>query len=129
LITNLLKVKLPFEPGTLAQAAGIGALADKEFLHKSLELNAHGLTFLSKALREMGLTVVPSEANFVMVVLPDAERAAQLTQELLKQGIIIRPLASFGLPNCVRISTGTAEDNQRCVDAIQKIEVPLSCNS
>ena len=129
LITNLLKVKLPFEPGTLAQAAGIGALADKEFLHKSLELNARGLTFLSKALGEMGLTVVPSEANFVMVVLPDAERATQLTQELLKQGIIIRPLASFGLPNCVRISTGTAEDNRRCVDAIQKIEVPLSCNS
>src|SRR5580704_5319742 len=118
LIANLLKVKLPFEPGTLAQAAGIGALADKEFLHKSLELNAHGLTFLSKALGEMGLTVVP-----------DPERTAQLTQELLKQGIIARPLASFGLPNCVRISTGTAEDNQRCVEAIQKIEVPLSCNS
>ena len=50
LIANLLKVKLPFEPGTLAQAAGIGALADKEFLHRSLELNAHGLRFLTTAL-------------------------------------------------------------------------------
>jgi histidinol-phosphate aminotransferase len=128
LIANLLKVKLPFEPSTLAQAAGIGALADREFLHKSLELNARGLKFLTKALGEIGLTVVPSEANFLMVVLPGAEQAAQLTDELLKQGIIIRPLASFGLPNCVRISTGTAEDNQRCVEAIQKLEVPLSCN-
>src|SRR5580698_7246234 len=114
LIANLLKVKLPFEPG---------ALADREFLHRSLELNAHGLRFLTTALGEMGLTVVPSEANFVMVVLPGAEQAARLTQDLLQQGIIIRPLASFGLPNCVRISTGTAEDNQRCVAAIQKLEV------
>jgi histidinol-phosphate aminotransferase len=129
LIANLLKVKLPFEPGTLAQAAGIGALADREFLHRSLELNAHGLKFLTTALGEMGLTVVPSEANFVMLVLPGAEHAARLTQELLQQGFIIRPLASFGLPNCVRISTGTAEDNQRCVAAIQKLEVSLSCNS
>src|SRR6202034_469753 len=123
LIANLLKVKLPFEPSTLAQAAGIGALADKEFLHKSLELNARGLKFLTKALREIGLTIIPSEANFVMAVLPSAEHAAQLTSELLPQGIIIRPLASFGLPNCVRISTGTADDNQRCVEAIQKLEV------
>ena len=129
LITNLLKVKLPFEPSTLAQAAGIAALADKEFLHKSLELNARGLKFLTSGLREIGLTVVPSEANFVMAVLPSAEHAAQLTNELVKQGIIIRPLASFGLPQCVRISTGTTEDNQRCVEAIQKLEVPLSCNS
>src|ERR1700689_3307454 len=128
LIANLLKVKLPFEPSTLAQAAGIGALADKEFLHKSLELNARGMKFLTATLRQMGLTVVTSEANFVMLVLPGTEQAAQFTGELLKQGIIIRALASFGLPNCVRISTGTMEDNQRCVEAIQKIEVPLSCD-
>ncbi len=129
LIGNLLKVKLPFEPGTLAQAAGIAALSDKEFLHKSLELNAHGLRFLSTSLSELGLTVVPSEANFLMIVLPGTDQAARLTNELLTQGIIIRPLASFGLPNCVRISTGTLEDNQRCVEAIKKLEVPLLCNS
>jgi histidinol-phosphate aminotransferase len=129
LISNLLKVKLPFEPSTLAQAAGIAALADKEFLHKSLELNARGLRFLATSLRAIGITVVPSEANFAMVVLPSAEDATRVTGELVTQGIIIRPLASFGLPNCVRISTGTTEDNQRCVEAIQKLEVPLSCNS
>jgi histidinol-phosphate aminotransferase len=129
LIGNLLKVKLPFEPSTLAQAAGIGALSDREFLHKSLELNAHGMKFLTTTLRGLGLTVVPSEANFVMIVLPSAGHAARLTEQLLTQGIIIRPLASFGLPNCVRISTGTAEDNERCVEAIQKLEVPSSCNS
>jgi histidinol-phosphate aminotransferase len=126
LISNLLKVKLPFEPSTLAQAAGVAALADKEFLHKSLEINARGLKFLTDGLREIGLTVVPSEANFVMVVLPDAAQAAQLTTDLLKQGIIIRPLAGWGLPNCIRISTGTDDDNQRCVETIQKLQVPLT---
>src|SRR6202162_1923371 len=129
LIRNLLKVKLPFEPSSVAQAAGIGALADKEFLHRSLELNARGLKFLTNSFREMGLTVVPSEANFVMTVLPVAEQAAQLNRELLAQGIIVRPLTSFGLPNCVRISTGTDEDNQRCVEVMQKSEVIAVCKS
>ncbi len=123
LIANLLKVKLPFEPSTLAQAAGIGALGDKEFLHRSLELNARGLKFISQSLREMGFTVVPSEANFAMVALAVGEQAAQMTRDLLAQGIIIRPLASFGLPHCVRISTGNDEENERCVEAIQKLAV------
>jgi histidinol-phosphate aminotransferase len=123
LIANLLKVKLPFEPSSLAQAAGIGALADREFLHRSLELNARGLKFFAAAFGELGLTVVPSEANFVMLVLSSAEQAAQLTHELLMQGIIVRPLSSFGLPHCIRISTGTDEDNQRCVDAMSSTSI------
>jgi histidinol-phosphate aminotransferase len=120
LISNLLKVKLPFEPSTFAQAAGIGALADKEFLHRSLELNARGLRFLSESLSEMGLEVIPSEANFVMVVLPREEKADQLFRELLTHGVIVRSLEAFGLPNCLRISTGTDEENKRCVSAMSK---------
>ncbi|HWQ52887.1 MAG TPA: histidinol-phosphate transaminase [Bryobacteraceae bacterium] len=121
LIANLLKVKLPFEPSTPAQAAGIAALADKEFLHRSLELNARGLRFLSGALGEMGFEVVPSEANFVMLALSGSAEASRLTGELLKQGVIVRPLASFGLPQCVRISTGTERENQQCVEAIGRV--------
>src|SRR5216684_1500351 len=120
LIANLLKVKLPFEPSTLAQEAGIGALDDREFLPRSLELNARGLKLLTRGLREVGIAVVPSEANFVMAPLANEAQAMQLTGDLLRQGVIIRPLASFGLPHCVRISTGTDEDNERCVEAIQK---------
>jgi len=120
LIGNLLKVKLPFEPSALAQAAGIAALTDKEFLHRSLELNARGLRFLTESLTKLGLEVVPSEANFVMVVLPSAGEADRIWHELLQQGIIIRPLKAFGLPNCVRISTGTDQDNHRCVEALEK---------
>ncbi|MGA2263525.1 MAG: histidinol-phosphate transaminase [Acidobacteriota bacterium] len=120
LIGNLIKVKLPFEPGSLAQAAGIGALADKEFVHQSLELNARGIDLLTTSFRGMGLAVVPSEANFIMVVLPDEQMAKHVTQGLLEQGVIIRPLNAFGLPNCIRISTGKNEENQRCVEAMQK---------
>jgi histidinol-phosphate aminotransferase len=120
LIRNLLKVKLPFEPSTPAQAAGIAALSDKEFLHRSLELNARGLRLLADSFREMGLKVAPSEANFVMVELSGEREAQQLFLDLLAQGVIIRPLTSFGLPQCVRVSTGTDEDNQRCVDAMWK---------
>ncbi len=121
LIRNLLKVKLPFEPSTLAQAAGIGALADREFLHRSLELNARGMKMLDESLRGLGLEVVPSEANFLMVVLPNEQAAQGLTQDLLKLGIIIRPLKTFGLPSCVRISTGTDAENQRCVEMMEKV--------
>jgi histidinol-phosphate aminotransferase len=121
LIRNLLKVKLPFEPSTPAQAAGIAALSDKEFLHRSLELNARGLRLLGESFREMGLKVAPSEANFVMVELADEAQAQQLFLDLLAQGVVIRPLKSFGLPHCVRVSTGTDEDNQRCVDAMWKV--------
>jgi histidinol-phosphate aminotransferase len=75
---------------------------------------------LTEALAEMGVRVVPSEANFVMIELADAEQAAWLVEELLKQGIIVRPLKAFGLPQCVRISTGTDDDNQRCIAVLQK---------
>src|SRR5438477_9848454 len=69
LIRNLMKVKLPFEPSTLAQAAGIGALADKEFLHRTLALNSRSIRYLTSAFREMDVKVIPSEANFLMLEL------------------------------------------------------------
>ncbi|MGH9662865.1 MAG: histidinol-phosphate transaminase [Bryobacteraceae bacterium] len=121
LIANLLKVKLPFEPSTPAQAAAIAALDDKEFLHHSLELNARGLRLFTSALPELGFDATPTEANFVMIVLPDAGSATRLTGALLRKGIIVRPLASFGLPQCIRVSTGTDEENQIFIDAMAKI--------
>jgi histidinol-phosphate aminotransferase len=124
LIRNLLKVKLPFEPSTLAQAAGIAALEDKEFLHRSLELNARGLRYLSEELSALGVQVVPSEANFIMTVLPSEQEANRIFEELLSQGVVVRPLKAFGLPRCVRISTGTDEDNRFAVDAMRRVYAP-----
>ncbi|HWR53663.1 MAG TPA: histidinol-phosphate transaminase [Bryobacteraceae bacterium] len=121
LIANLLKVKLPFEPSAVAQAAGIGALGDKEFLHRSLELNARGVRLLAEGLTALGLEPVPTEANFVMAPLESAAEAQRVNEEMLKRGIIIRPLAAFGLPHCIRISTGTDEDNAACLEGLQEV--------
>jgi histidinol-phosphate aminotransferase len=117
LIGNLLKVKLPFEPSTPAQAAGIGALSDKEFLHRSLGLNARGLRYLTEGLEGLGVTVVPSQANFAMAVLETEEEASRVFEDLLSQGVVVRPLKAFGLANCLRISTGTDEENGLCMEA------------
>jgi histidinol-phosphate aminotransferase len=121
LIRNVLKVKLPFEPSTLAQAAAIGALADKEFVHRSLELNARNLRRLTTGLTEFGLQVIPSDANFVMSVLHDEQQASELVERLLREGIVIRPLRAFGLPDCVRVSTGTDDQMDVCLAAFQKV--------
>ena len=120
LIRNLLKVKLPFEPSSLAEAAGIGALQDPEFLHRSLEVNARGMKVLTAGLEDLGLTVVPSDANFVMVPLPSEGDAMRIFEELMQMGVIVRPLKAFGLPHCLRISTGLDEDNELCIEALRK---------
>jgi histidinol-phosphate aminotransferase len=117
LIAELMKVKLPFEPSTPAQAGAIAALDDKEWLHRSLELNARGMRLLTEA-----LPVVPSEANFALLPLESREAAAHLVEELLRRGVIIRPMESWGLPQCVRISTGTDEDLQMLIDALEAVE-------
>ena len=120
LIRNLLKVKLPFEPSTPAEAAGIAALADKEFLHRTLELNARGLRYLSEALKDLGLEFAPSEANFIMVPMASEGEAMRVFEEMLSQGVVVRPLKAFGLPNCLRISTGTDDDNRFCIEALRR---------
>ena len=120
LIRNLLKVKLPFEPSTPAEVAAIAALSDEPFLTRSLELNERGMRQLSAGFAELGITVVPSQANFVMIVLPGQEDAERVFEELLEQGVVVRPLKAFGLANCLRISTGTGEDNRLCIDALRR---------
>jgi histidinol-phosphate aminotransferase len=121
LITNLLKVKLPFEPSTLAQAAGIAALADSEYLHRSLMVNASGRHFLLPALADLGLTVIPTDANFFMVPFASAEDAQGVYSGLLQHGVIIRPLRAFGLPHCVRITIGTESQNTKLVEALRSV--------
>ncbi len=120
LIRNLLKVKLPFEPSAPAQAAGIAALSDHEFLHRSLEQNSRSLEFLASGFKEMGITAAPSHANFVMIALPEEQEANAIFQYLLTQGVVVRPLRAFGLPNCLRVSTGTDEENRLCIEAFRR---------
>jgi histidinol-phosphate aminotransferase len=120
LIRNLLKVKLPFEPSSIAQAAAIGALADKDFVHRTLALNARGLKLLTDRFRALGLTVIDSAANFVMLIFASEMQAGTFVESMLEQGLVVRPLRAFGLPNCVRVSTGTDEQNEWCASAAKK---------
>lgn len=126
LIRNLLKVKLPFEPSTLAQAAGIAALRDGEFLRKSLMVNTAGKRSLDAAFRELGLRSVPTEANFFLLDLGSEDTVHGMTEGLLRRGVIIRPLRAFGLPHCVRITIGTEEQNAVLINALRAVVPTLS---
>lgn len=124
LIRNLLKVKLPFEPGTVAEAAGLGALADKEYLHRSLEVNFRGMRTMMEGFRSLGLAVVPSSANFVTTIWESEEEALRVTEDLLREGVIVRPLGAFGLPNAVRVTIGSESETQELLVAMEKVVAP-----
>ncbi|HLF14973.1 MAG TPA: histidinol-phosphate transaminase [Bacteroidota bacterium] len=118
LIRNLLKVKLPFEPSTLAQAAGLAALEDGGFVERTLANNREGRDYLTGALKELGLDVAHSRANFVMFPLRDEEEVNRVYDGMLRQGVIVRPLRGFGLPRCIRITVGTREENRAAIGAL-----------
>jgi len=118
-LTDLLnRVRQPFNVNSLAQAAAIASLQDSDFLARSFEVNRQGKAQLQAAFDKLGLTYVPSYANFVLVKVGDA---ASVNLELLKRGVIVRPVAGDGLPEWLRVSIGLAEENQRFIDALTEI--------
>ena len=121
LIRNLHKVKLPFEPAIPAQAAGLGALEDDEFLARTQQMNREGLQFYYRHLERLGLEYRPSAANFVMILLDSRDQVQTLFGEMLRRGVIVRPLERFGLPHCARITVGTREENERCVEVLEEV--------
>jgi histidinol-phosphate aminotransferase len=120
LIAYLLKIKLPFEPSGIAQAAALGALEDVEFVSRTVGENARGLRFLGEGLRGLGLRPVESHANFVMIPFESAADAATVFNELLRRGVIVRPLAATGLPHCLRISVGSPDENEFAMEALKE---------
>ncbi|MGA8026079.1 MAG: histidinol-phosphate transaminase [Bryobacteraceae bacterium] len=125
LIAMLLKVKLPFEPSGIASAAALGALEDSEFLRQSIDNNEQGLAFITRAFRDLGFQVVPSAANFVMLVFDSGNQAQDIFEQLLQRGVIVRPLKATGLPHCLRVSIGTKEENEMCVDAFRGLRTNM----
>ncbi len=121
LISQLWKVKLPFEPSTPAQAAGIAALEDDEFLATTLEINREGLEQLYAGFDRLGVRYVPSSANFVMLDMGSEDEVMRLFDGLLNQGIVVRPLKGFGLPHCLRVSVGLPEENAAFLAAFEKL--------
>ena len=121
LIRNLMKVKETFSPSLIAPTAGSAAMDDIEFLEKTLAINNDGYIFLQKELTSLGIETIPSVANFLTSIWETNTQALDITQSLLKKGVIVRNLKAFGWPNCIRISIGTADENGRFIDAIKSI--------
>ena len=121
LINNLMKVKEPFEPSSIAMAAGTAAMDDMDFLDKTLALNQVGYEFLKLELSKLKITTIPSVANFVTTIWPSKKYASYISNALLQKGIIVRNLSPFGWPNCIRISIGTKEQNNRLITELESI--------
>jgi len=110
------RVRQPFNVSNLALAAAEAALADEEFLAKSAELNRRGMAQLEEGFRVLGLTWIPSAGNFITVRVGDA---AAVNARLLKQAVIVRPIAGYGMPEWLRVSIGLPEENARFLDALR----------
>lgn len=111
------RVRAPFNVNAMAQVAALAALTDTEFLDRSRAVNRAGRAQLTAACRQLGLRVLPSVTNFLCL---DLGRPAQPVHEhLLRQGVIVRPVANYGLPHCLRVTIGTSAENQRFLDALQ----------
>jgi len=110
------RARHPFNVNLLAEVAALAALDDREHLERTLRLNAEGLAYLTRELRALGIEVWPSEANFLL-----AKPGPGAYERLLREGVIVRPLGGFGMPEHVRITIGLPEENERLVKALRRI--------
>lgn len=110
------RVRPPFNVNSLAMAAAEAALADEEHLRKTVQLNRDGMRQLTDGFRDLGLAYIPSAGNFVCVEVGDA---ARVYDALLREGVIVRPVANYGLPRHLRITVGLPEENRRFLEALQ----------
>ncbi|OON63874.1 histidinol-phosphate transaminase [Massilia sp. KIM] len=121
-LTDLMnRIRQPFNVNSLAQAAAVAALNDKDFLEQGARNNAEGYQQLTAAFDELGLRYVPSFGNFVLVKVGEDEGAgARVNLALLKQGVIVRPVGNYGLPQWLRVSIGLPQENATFIDALKR---------
>ena len=113
------RVRQPFNVNSLALAAAQAALDDDEFLQQSVVTNAAGLQQWFAACAENGWEYMPTVGNFITINMQ--RPAAHLYEALLREGVIVRPIGGYGLPQHLRITVGTAAQNTRCINALQKV--------
>ena len=121
LISNLMKVKLPFEPSILAQEAALAALDDEEFLSKSVQLNLDQKHAMYDFFETSGINFIRSATNFITISFPDENSNENFCNSLLKNGVIVRNLKAFGLSNCTRITIGTKIENEKFKQVFLKV--------
>lgn len=121
LINFVNKVKLPFEPNNMAQAAGVAAIRDEVYLRRTLRNNDYGMRLITQEFEKIGLRYIPSHANFLLVPMESEERVTRIHQDLLRHGIAIRPLVAFGLPHCFRVTIGLPDESDAFVEAFRRV--------
>ncbi|MDD5382488.1 MAG: histidinol-phosphate transaminase [Candidatus Margulisbacteria bacterium] len=119
LIKPMFRTKMPFNVNRLAQAGAIAALDDKEFTEKTYKNNVEGKKYLYAELDKLGLEYKKTEANFIFINLKKSADECFIT--MMKQGVIIRPLTSFGFSQAIRVSVGTKEQNEKFISALLKL--------
>lgn len=117
-IAMMHRVRQPFNVNAAAQWAALAALDDAEHVRRSLAVNREGLAYLAREFERLGLEYVPSQGNFVLVRVGKGQ---EVFEQLLRQGVIVRPMGGYRFPEHVRITVGTRADNERFVAALEKI--------
>ena len=118
-VTAMNKVRQPFNTNSLAQTAAIAALGDERHLRRVVRLNRRERRALEESLRDLGISSLPSEANFLLI---DVGRdGAQVYDMLLRKGVITRPMGGYGYPNHLRVTVGTQEENRTFLEALRTV--------
>jgi histidinol-phosphate aminotransferase len=118
LISALEKIRQPFNVNLLSQAAALAALDDDEHVRKTRQNNFIGLEFFARAFRKLDLEFVPSSANFLLVRVGAGQKVFEAMQKL---GVITRPMGGYQLPEWIRISVGTPQENERSLAALKSV--------
>jgi histidinol-phosphate aminotransferase len=113
------RVRQPFNVNLPAQAAAVAALIDDAFVNKSREVNAAGMKQLYAGFEKLGLGYIPSFGNFIVFHVPGL--APKVNAELMKHGVIVRPLAPYGMPDSLRVTVGTKEQNERFLAELKSV--------
>jgi len=109
------RVRQPFNVNSIAQAAAVASLADDEFVERTRALNQAGMVQITQGLQKLGLSFIPSFANFVSFKVNDAPR---VYERLLNQGVIVRPIANYEMPDYLRVSIGLFSENARFLEVL-----------
>jgi histidinol-phosphate aminotransferase len=112
------RVRQPFNVNSVAQAAAVASLADDDFVERSYALNQAGMAQLKQGFDQLGLTYIPSFANFISVKVGDA---TGVNQKLLQQGVIVRPVANYEMPEYLRVSVGLFSENAKFLEVLARI--------
>jgi histidinol-phosphate aminotransferase len=109
------RVRQPFNVNSLALAAATAALGDGKFVAKSTRMNRSGMAVLERRFKRLGIEYIPSSANFITFRVP---RAGEVYDRLLRRGVIVRPVAGYGMPEHLRVTIGTPKENERFLEAL-----------